>query len=829
MAIFDNIKKTTMDKLGLVSKTDFNSVIKKLNTYARTERNTTPVMQGGGEILSRYEYSKEEIYNIARNSDILTLVHKSLRGELFRNGFEVVEPDNIASEINTEKETDVPDKNNIDTELEQIKLIEKKKVTEFIKNCNSNNDNLKKVLKRLEDDVNILDQQFALFIFDYSYDTEKKEYVKTFKELDRANPQFISLVINKSGMFGYDDDRKVYFDPRDRTQPIYDTKVSNDGFPLFEAWYRVLSGESNLYYAPWEIWYNVRYRPEIITGYSPVMTLKNKVFSLYYQDKYINDTYQNGRPPKGLLAFMGVNKDRMQEAWEDLKQRAQENPNSPGIISLPPAGAGSTDVKFVDFMKTLDEMQFGDVRDEMRRLVGAIYGVSPIFENDVSASGGLNNEGLQITVTNRAVEDAQSDYNEGLMQMIVDCLGVKHWTLRIRPSEEQDEMAKLERQEQSLRNGELAVRLGLEAEFDSNIGEVVIKSGTLEQSQQDTMGGFGNEQDFSNNETDEPDSDISGSPDLDVGVFKSKKKLDLVYKALPKGAISLGKEEKAPEGYQEIKGPKGGRYAIPSKNKPTNQDIEEGITDVTGLNKLAEDLYNDIPQNERKEIENSVKNWLNKKDTKHLNSKDGVYTEERRKIQTEKILKPYLEGLKQTIQTEKKIVFMSGLPASGKTTATKRIFKKVGDNPEILEDKDGHKYCVLNNDDIKALLPEYTGKNAAELHEESSDLNKILIDLALRENASIIIDGTLKDYKKAENILNKFKEQGYKPSLINIDVSIENSIKRAKSRYDQKKRFVPFDVIIKAGGHIKETVENLKNKIDSFIDINNDGEEAVYK
>ena len=311
----------------------------------------------------------------------------------------------------------------------------------------------------------------------------------------------------------------------------------------------------------------------------------------------------------------------------------------------------------------------------------------------------------------------------------------------------------------------------------------------------------------------------------DVLFFDSENKIN---KALPEGAVSLGSKP-VPSGYKEVKGPKGGRYAVP-KGDESKQEDSEVYDSPEKLKELASKLYNDIPEEERKQIEEAVSNWKSGNDTQGKHKKDGVYTEERRSLHKEKILSPYSKAMDDLAnQEEKRVVFMSGLPASGKTTATKRMFKKVGDNPEILEDNSGHKYVVLNADDIKGLLPEYNGLNAAEVHEESSDLNKMLIAMAQDKGASVVIDGTLANPEKAKKIHENFKGLGYKGSLINVKVKTENSLKRAKSRYDRSKRFVPFDVIAGMSEGIIKTIEELKESFESYTSIDNNGAEPVYE
>ena len=100
--------------------------------------------------------------------------------------------------------------------------------------------------------------------------------------------------------------------------------------------------------------------------------------------------------------------------------KAKKNPHLPAVMGVTNnLGNGGKFVEFIDFMKSLDELQFTEQRDEFRRVIGSVYGVSPIFQNDASTGGGLNNEGLQITVTNNAVEKGQKNYNNKLLKWIL--------------------------------------------------------------------------------------------------------------------------------------------------------------------------------------------------------------------------------------------------------------------------------------------------------------------------------------------------------------------------------------------------------------------------
>ena len=103
-------------------------------------------------------------------------------------------------------------------------------------------------------------------------------------------------------------------------------------------------------------------------------------------------------------------------------------------------------MEFVRFMDSLDEMQRA-VRDELRMRIAAFYGVSNVFMMDTGKGGGLNNEGLQILVTNRAVEYGQKLYSRELFPRLLAEMGTTDWELTLRPNEEEDDVTRLRRDE----------------------------------------------------------------------------------------------------------------------------------------------------------------------------------------------------------------------------------------------------------------------------------------------------------------------------------------------------------------------------------------------
>ena len=195
------------------------------------------------------------------------------------------------------------------------------------------------------------------------------------------------------------------------------------GLPNLEAHYKVRTVTGDLYYNKSEIFHKSEHNPSSTYGLSPLFSLYPKVEILLTQDDWIRRYYSEDKPPKGFIAFNTDNEEGLMKAMDQIRIKSRQNPHAMFPLVFNNKDAARDPVKFIDMSRSLDEMQFTESRNELRNQVGAAYGVSPVFQNDVSTSGGLNNEGLQITVTNRAVEDKQRILNQLLKWMFIEQLG----------------------------------------------------------------------------------------------------------------------------------------------------------------------------------------------------------------------------------------------------------------------------------------------------------------------------------------------------------------------------------------------------------------------
>jgi len=457
--------------------------IKSLNPFSQIKELKKQVKIAMGGILQAqnpdyrnqmlypsFPYSMNALDQLAINSDVISSIHFALKREIFRNGYDLQEA------INTDEETT--------TSEEEVNIAgnpqQRKEILEFLEECNNNGQTITGVCEELEDDLNTWDDAYMAFIKTYYIDAKGNVATWDLDEIKRFDPRIMQLVINRYDEPGKEDDgRPINVCPlhRDRTT---ENSICNDcGSKTFPAFFKTIGEVENYYYKN-EIVHRSKYRPSKRKGTSPLIAVWQKTRTLLCQDTYIMELYDGQRPPKAGLFFNTSNQAGLTKTWDSAKQQANENPHLPIVMGIQNSTQSREFVQFIDFMKSLNEMQYTEARKDMIRQIGGVFGVEPIFQADTSSSGGLNNEGLQITVTNRAVEYGQKQYNNYFFPKIMDAMLLSGWSLELQPSEEQDEMAKLERQSKSLDNGEAALKLGLTATYDSDVGECIIESGDLE-------------------------------------------------------------------------------------------------------------------------------------------------------------------------------------------------------------------------------------------------------------------------------------------------------------------------------------------------------------
>jgi len=372
----------------------------------------------------------------------------------------------------------------------------------FFQKVNKNNQGLLDVLRRIEDDLNIIDDAYFIVDYNYTVDSSGSTVIKTPKEFYRGDPLFMRPIADEYGNMG-GLMRTCLLHREQHGREEYKCRVC--GRPTYDVHYVSIYGfgttEPDRLYVADEVIHLHKYEHNLVFGYSPVASFWRKAYSLIKMDEYVQDAYELQRSPKAALFIPTDNPDSLQKLHDKVLLRRQENPHYMPWIATEPGAKNQPAVLRMD--ESLLEQGLFDLRREYRERISAFYGVSPVMQGDVSVSGGLNNEGLQFAVTNRAVEYGQNIYNNHLFPFLVSLFNITDWRLELLPSEEEDEMAELQREQQKLHNARLALELGLGVQRRGE--EYIIEDGVLSKPE---TGGFS----FEPVEEAEQSSGVPGKP-----------------------------------------------------------------------------------------------------------------------------------------------------------------------------------------------------------------------------------------------------------------------------------------------------------------------------
>jgi hypothetical protein len=93
-------------------------------------------------------------------------------------------------------------------------------------------------------------------------------------------------------------------------------------------------------------------------------------------------------------------------------------------------------------------------------IIGAIYGVLPLYYGEMPS--GWSQEGLQVTITNRAVKWGQDILYKSFFKKIGEVLGVNDWDLKLKAGEENDKLMELQTDAAELANMQQLQAMGFE-------------------------------------------------------------------------------------------------------------------------------------------------------------------------------------------------------------------------------------------------------------------------------------------------------------------------------------------------------------------------------
>ena len=395
-------------------------------------------------------------YDMFFYSDVIRTIVRSIVWETFRNGIIIkrkfaVKCNACGAEYENEevKECEICGSKNFRRPDNREKL----RLEKFVKDANLNDESLIDVLMSCDYDLNIVDNAFLVVTKKYYFDEDGRVIGAEPIEVIRGSPLTLYFVMSRDGRMGVTDDGRVVvfcLEHRDVHYEYTQEEVERGvrcpkcGKIMYPAYFKMFKGGRTLYYTNGEVLHFKKFTQGIGYGFPPVITVWMKAMILMKQDWFIMMSYHLQRPPKGLLVVRG-NMNSVAKAWEWLMEKARINPHAIYPLIVEGTDSSKRVVEWIDFTFKSDDINFIEYRNELRRSIGAVWGVMPLFHADVSTGTGLANEGLQITVTNRAIEVEQNIYNNKVLPWLCRQLGINDWVIQLKPHEEKDLASQLQR------------------------------------------------------------------------------------------------------------------------------------------------------------------------------------------------------------------------------------------------------------------------------------------------------------------------------------------------------------------------------------------------
>jgi zeta toxin len=245
---------------------------------------------------------------------------------------------------------------------------------------------------------------------------------------------------------------------------------------------------------------------------------------------------------------------------------------------------------------------------------------------------------------------------------------------------------------------------------------------------------------------------------------------------------------------------KGDPTSADALNKTEDHNVDHLIASVHGAEskvkearvKLDKTIATDQPIS-KGGLKLANGNWTKERLDLHARILAGVLTRE-----NVKAAKP-APGERPTIH------FLGGRGGAGKSWFTKQGGKI-----------DLSKSILLNNDEVKKELPEYQGWNAAQLHEESSEVGNQIEDIARLKGLNIVLDGTMRSPGSLQRRVDLYRKAGYRIEGHYMFASPKTAAQRALKRFvdgGDKGRFVPPEYSLSSTTNEK-SFDSVRDKMD---------------
>ncbi len=171
-------------------------------------------------------------------------------------------------------------------------------------------------------------------------------------------------------------------------------------------------------------------------------------------------------------------------------------------------------------------------------------------------------------------------------------------------------------------------------------------------------------------------------------------------------------------------------------------------------------------------------------------------------------------------------VFMAGSPGAGKTEASIELLN--------LKAVDGAKVLRIDPDELREMLPGYNGANSWLFQRAVIPIIERIHDLALDQQQSFLLDGTLSSYSVAEKNIQRSLKRDRTVQILYVYQEPEQAWKFVRAREAAEGRRIQPEDFVRQYFAAREVVNRLKVELGKRVQVdllmkNNDGSHQFYR